>query len=260
LLEALSGLSELTHLWYHAIWLRLIAGATAIPALWMLHRWRVCRIEAQLTARFEERLAERSVVASDLHDALLQSVEASKMVADQALYEDSADPIRLRQTIVTLSGWLDRAIADGKTALSTLKSPAESNELATAFRRAAEVAGVAQYMEFVIRVEGSAREVHPIVRDDICRAGSEVIRNSMLHSGGRKLSAKISYGADLIVRIGDDGRGIDPATLSGGSGLTEIQIRSAATGGRVRFFSRVNCGTEFELRIPGRLAYRKRDR
>ena len=43
-------------------------------------RWR-----AALNARFDERLAERTRVARDLHDTLLQTVQGSKMVADRAL-------------------------------------------------------------------------------------------------------------------------------------------------------------------------------
>jgi signal transduction histidine kinase len=70
----------------------------------------------------------------------------------------------------------------------------------------------------------------------------------------------LTYGDDLIMRLSDDGTGIDqspatPLTLAD-SGLADMRERAIGIGGQFRLFSRENSGTEIELRVPGRIAYR----
>src|SRR5262249_50664107 len=50
-----------------------------------LYRLRVRQIARSMKARFDERLAERTRVARDIHDTFLQTVQGSKLVADHAL-------------------------------------------------------------------------------------------------------------------------------------------------------------------------------
>jgi signal transduction histidine kinase len=112
-------------------------------------------------------------------------------------------------------------------------------------------------MEFVLSVEGAPRALHPIVRDDVYRIGSEAIRNSFLHSGASMIVLHLTYGNDLVVRLSDDGKGLDLTGPTGhsGSGLAEMQELATGIGGHFRLFSRENSGTEIELRVPGRIAY-----
>ena len=68
---------------------------------------------------FDERLAERTRMARDLHDTLLQTIQGSKLVADDAL-DSSTDPIRMRRAIEQLSVWLAQAMQEGRAALNAL--------------------------------------------------------------------------------------------------------------------------------------------
>jgi len=101
--------------------------------------------------------------------------------------------------------------------------------------------------------------LHPIVRDDVYRIGSEAMRNSSLHSGAARMVLHLTYGNDLVVRLSDDGKGLQPSLTgsTGGdsSGLAEMQELATGIGGHFRLFSRENSGTEIELRVPGRIAY-----
>lgn len=76
------------------------------------------------------RLAERTRLARELHDTFLQTIQGSKMVADNALAQ-SGDPVRLRRAIEQLSQWLGRAVNEGRAALNSLRtSTVEQNDLA----------------------------------------------------------------------------------------------------------------------------------
>jgi signal transduction histidine kinase len=78
---------------------------------------RVRQIASGISARFDERLAERTRLARELHDTFLQTIQGSKMVADDAL-EQSGDQARLRRAIEQLSLWLGQAVNEGRAVLN----------------------------------------------------------------------------------------------------------------------------------------------
>lgn len=63
--------------------------------LWLFYRIRVRQVAKAMSVRFDERLAERTRIARDFHDTLLQTIQGSKLVADSAL-KQSADPTPMR--------------------------------------------------------------------------------------------------------------------------------------------------------------------
>ena len=142
-----------------------------VALLWAIHRLRLRQIAAAMGARFDERLAERMRIARDFHDTLLQTLQGSKMVADDALADD-ADPAQLRRAMVLLAGWLSQAIQEGREALSSLRSSTtEDNDLSAALRRAGDESRSLRPIEFDLSVEGSSKRMHPIARDEVYRIG-----------------------------------------------------------------------------------------
>ena len=114
-------------------------------------------------------------------------------------------------------------------------------------------------------VEGSPRDLLPIVRDDIHLIAREALRNAFRHAQADHIEAEVTYGArELRVRIRDDGKGIDPQHVSQGRarhwGLAGMRERAVQIGAQLDLWSEAGAGTEVELRIPGALAYRARDR
>jgi signal transduction histidine kinase len=109
-------------------------------------------------------------------------------------------------------------------------------------------------------VEGTPRELHPILRDDVYRIAREALQNAFRHAQATKIEAEITYGERLLrVRIRDDGKGIDPKLLDAGRdghwGLPGMRERAGQIGARLDIWSEVGAGTEVELRIPGAVAY-----
>ena len=85
--------------------------------------------------RFDDRMLERTRLARDLHDTLLQTIQGSKMVADEA--REHVDDSRLTaRSLDRLSDWLGRASIEGRAALEALRSSSiETNDLAEALHR-----------------------------------------------------------------------------------------------------------------------------
>jgi ligand-binding sensor domain-containing protein/signal transduction histidine kinase len=239
---------------YETIWFRLsalVAVGLVIAAVYWL---RVRRLEAEADARFDERLAERTRIAQDFHDTLLQTIQGSKMVADNAL-DKSADETRMRRALENLSVWLGQAMQEGRSALNSLRSSTTpGNDLADSLRRAGDECLAGRRIAFSVSVEGVGREMHPIVRDEVYRIGYEAIRNACIHSEGTRINIVLSYINDFRLSVHDNGRGMDPEMAAKGReghyGLIGMYERASRIRGKLTISSAPNSGTELELVVP----------
>jgi signal transduction histidine kinase/ligand-binding sensor domain-containing protein len=246
--------------WYQTIWFRSLCCVLVVLLLWAIYRLRVRRIAGTMKARFDERLAERTRIARDLHDTFLQTIQGSKLVADDAL-SATTDLPHMRLAVEKLSAWLGRATEEGRAALNSLRTSAtEVNDLADAFRRATEECKIHSSMDISLPVSGQIREMHPIVRDEVYRIGYEAIRNACVHSRATQLRVELSYTQDLSLRICDNGLGIDPDIVLRGKqghfGLQGMRERASRIMGKFSIESSVDSGTVITLTVPGGIIYR----
>jgi signal transduction histidine kinase len=189
-------------------------------------------------------------------------------VADDAL-EESTNMDEMRSALRRLSNWLAQATEEGRAALNSLRaSTTLGNDLAEAFESAARECSEKSSMEFALVLEGTARKIHPIVRDEVFRIGYEAIRNACTHSGGSRLEVDLTYARDLVLRVRDNGKGIQPEVAARGRdghfGLKGMQERAMRVGGNLSLSSSLYSGTEVELIVPGNIVFtearaRKRD-
>jgi len=247
--------------WFQTIWFRALCVGALSLVVWGMYRLRVRQIAKAMSARFDERLAERTRMARELHDTFMQTIQGSKLVADDAL-ENVHDPIRTRRALEQLSDWLARATQEGRAALHSLRtSISETNDLAAAFRRALGDCRREASIETGFSVVGDTREMHPVVRDEVYRIGYEAIRNACTHSAGSRVDVTLIYGDDFSVRVRDNGVGINPAFgqfgRNGHFGLQGMRERAARIGGRLAVVSSANSGTEINVVVPGRIVFRK---
>jgi signal transduction histidine kinase len=239
------------------------AVALVIVLLAAAYYFRVRRLAAAMNVRFDERLAERTRIARDLHDTLLQSIEGSRIVADDAL-KHGPDPGRMERALKRLSGWLAQASEEGRSALSSLRSSAEEgNDLGHAFQRAGDECMLQRPIEFSVLIEGTAGEMHPIVRDEVYLIGYESIRNACLHSGACRLTVELDYREGLSLRVRDNGKGMDPNLAAAGKGghfgMLGMYERAARIKGKLTISSSPANGTQVELVVPRSIAFHRSD-
>jgi signal transduction histidine kinase len=246
--------------------LAIVATGAFLITAWVI-TGMVARVrkltEAQVTLRFEERLSERTRIARELHDTLLQSFQGL-MLYFQAV-NNQLPPGQAKDALEKALDRADQAIVEGRNAIQNLRSTTTvNNDLAQAMTELGEeFAGAGKTSPRIrVSVEGAPRELHPILRDDIYRIAREALRNAHRHAQARKIEAEITYGERLLrLRIRDDGKGIDPKLLDAGRdghwGLPGMRERAQQIGGQLEIWSQVGAGTEVELRIPGSIAYGK---
>jgi signal transduction histidine kinase len=249
-----------TPAWFQTSWFRILCVVFGAAILGALHKLRLRQIARTISIRFDERLAERTRMARELHDTFLQTIQGSKLVADRAL-KPSTDIIRMRQAVEQLSVWLGKATEEGRAALNSLRtSTTQTNDLAEALRRVTENGLIPSSMAVTFSVVGDAREMHPIVRDEIYRIGYEAIRNAFAHSSASRLEVELRYADDLALRVRDNGTGIDPAIVDAGKdrhfGLQGMRERAARIRGKLTIVSSTNSGTEIKLIVPGGIIFR----
>jgi signal transduction histidine kinase/ligand-binding sensor domain-containing protein len=247
--------------WYQTMWFLVGCVVAFLFTVWTAYRLRLRQVARTLSARFDERLAERTRIARDLHDTLLQTIQGSKLVVDDAL-EQPGDPARLRRAVEQVSLWLQRAIEEGRTALDSLRaSKAHTNDLAHALRCATEERGIQGRLEVSFSMIGAARELHPLVRGEVYQICEEAIRNAWAHSHGSQMEVELRYAQDLAVRVSDNGVGMDPSVAEFGKkghfGLQGMRERAARISGRLTVLSSASSGTEITLVVPGSVAFRK---
>jgi signal transduction histidine kinase len=229
-----------------------------------LFRIRMHRVTQELGLRLEERLAERTRIAQELHDTLLQDFLSASMqlhVANDQLAPDSpAKPLVTR--VLDMMG---RAIAEGRNTVQGLRSSSSgSQDLEQAFSRIQHELAMRKPARFRVIVEGIARPLKPAIGDDVYLIGREALANAFRHSGASEIEVELEYAADqlrLVVR--DDGCGIPSDVLQsardGHWGLSGMRERTERIGARLRILSRAAAGLEIELSVPGHIAYLPRD-
>lgn len=248
--------------WYQTTTFMVGSVATGALVLWAAYRLRVRQVARSLNARFDERLAERTRMARDLHDTLLQTVQGTKMVADDALDRPN-DAAGMQRAMGQVSTWLGQASAEGRAAVKALRaSTTEQNDLAEALRRAIDDCRRLGAAEASLFVTGDARDMHPIVCDEIYRIGYEAIRNACTHAGASRVDVTLGFARHLTVRVADNGVGIEPAVADDGKeghfGLQGMRERAARIGAVLTVVSAPGSGTDLTLVVPGRTIFRRR--
>ena len=123
---------EVRAMFWQTSWFQLSAVVLSGLAGWALPT-RVRQVARQLSIRFEERLAERTHIAQELHDTLLQGFVSASMqlhVAVDRLPEDSPAKPSLRR-VLDLMG---KVIDEGRNAVRGLRSSSSApHELEQAF-------------------------------------------------------------------------------------------------------------------------------
>jgi signal transduction histidine kinase/ligand-binding sensor domain-containing protein len=254
--------------YYQTKWFRALCAVTFLGLLWVAYHLRIRKVAYQFNMRLEERVSERTRIARDLHDTLLQSFQALLPLLQAAIYKLPGSPVDARKTLETAVDQAAEAITEGRDALQGLRmSTVERNDLALGIRTVGEELASAETNgsspKFEVVVEGTSRNLHPILRDEIYRVATEAMRNAFRHAAARNVEVEIRYDEkNFRLRVRDDGNGIRDEVLraagrEGHYGLHGMRERAELVGGKLTIWSEVGSGTEIELIIPGSRAYAK---
>jgi signal transduction histidine kinase/ligand-binding sensor domain-containing protein len=254
--------------WYETIWFRLSCVAAFLVLVWALYQLRRRQLAHQFSMGLETRVKERTRIARELHDTLLQSFHGLLLRFQAASNLLPTRPDEAKQRLDNAIDQAAQAITEGRDAVHELRSSAAVNQdLALAIGELGKELGAEQtgqsFPDAHVQVEGTPRDLDPILRDEVYRIAAEALRNAFRHAQALRIEVEIRYDErQLRVRVRDNGKGVDPKILgeqnrAGHWGLNGMRERAKAVGGNLAVWSEVDSGTEVELTIPAAIAYAK---
>ncbi len=245
---------------WQAWWFRTICFLSCCLLIFAFYRWRISLQAHRLNVRFQDRLAERTRIAQDLHDTLLQGVLSASLqldVAEDQIPSDSPAKPLIRRVLQLMS----QITEEGRSALRGLRMPeSDSFNLEISLSRLRQEFVIDEKTTYRVIAQGAPRPLRPLIRDDVYRIGREAVVNAFLHAHANNIEVEVEYANRYLrVWVRDDGRGMDPIVLKAGReghwGLPGMRERSESIGSSLKLRSRVGAGTEVELTTPGTIAF-----
>ena len=253
--------------YYQTGWFRVLCAMVALIMLWAVYRLRVHQLRRQFAIGMEARVNERTRIARELHDTLLQTLHGL-MFQFQAVR--NLLPRRPEDAMQSLDDAIvetERALGESRDAIQRIRSePSSSDDLAEFLKAISKELSASAPADsapavFDLIEEGQRRNLSPHVSSEIRRITLELFRNAFRHSQATRIEAEIRYDDQMLrLRIRDNGKGIDPAVLRAGGivghwGLKGVRERAERIGAKVEFWAEAGLGTEVEVSVPANIAY-----
>jgi signal transduction histidine kinase len=225
-------------------------------------------LRRQFAIGLEARLNERTRIARDLHDTLLQSLHGLMFRFQAARNMFARRPEEAMEALDGAIRRTEEAIAESRDAIKGLRierTPTTNlRELLTAAGQELETSddGNTNRPTFRVIVEGEQRDLSPGIQDDVYGIGRELLRNAFQHAHAHHIEAEIRYDDHaLILLVRDDGKGIDPTVVKEGGrpghwGLPGVGERAKQIRAQLDFWTENRAGTEVQLSVPAAIAYK----
>ena len=208
----------------------------------------------------DQRCLERTRIAGELHDTLLQGFLGASLAVEVTL-QKMAEDSPARASLDRAAHLMYRAIEEGRAVLQGLRSSVVASgviapcsleaEFSDLLREVAPASGI----QTRILSMGQPRKLEPEIQHQIYLIGREALVNAFRHSKATRIEAEVAYlGSHLRVVIRDNGCGVDAEIVQLGRashwGLLGMRDRARGIGAEVRIFSRPGAGTEVEISLP----------
>lgn len=245
--------------WWRTPW--FMAACTALVGLsvWTAYRYRVRQIAHHYNARIEERISERTRIARELHDTLLQGFISASLqlhVATERLPGSSQTKAHLARVLQLM----EQVIEEGRQAVRGLRSPGIGDDLADALSAIQRELATDTTTQYRMMIEGRPRALKPGIRDELYSIGREAVINAFRHADARTVEVALEYAnRELRLIVRDDGRGFDAPTVTHGHqghwGLVGMRERTHRIEGQFTLSSRPGVGTEVRVSVPAAVAF-----
>lgn len=235
---------------YQTRWFQLLLPVIGVAIATMAWRLRV----RQVRSKYSLILVERSRMAREIHDTLLQSLLGVMLRLGEVEQTVDESAEAAKQQIGRLRQQLEFYIREARQSIRDLRSPLlQSRDLVTALRETGERLTAGRAV-FAYSASGPARRAPVKVEEHVLRITQEAISNALRHGAPAMVSVDLMYTNDsLALRVTDNGRGFDPSTIEDDGvhwGITSMRERVAQVEGEFQLHSAPGQGTAVEVRVP----------
>jgi signal transduction histidine kinase/ligand-binding sensor domain-containing protein len=255
---------ELLPAFYETQWFLVLCVLLISSLAFVLYRLRVRSAARELQSRFEERMSERTRIAQDLHDNLVQEMMGISLqleIADEVTPPGSTAKGPLRRALD-----LSRtALANGRSALHILRQRPFSNADIKSTLRDTVQSMTGSQEAIQITNSGKERPIQPVPGEEMVQIVREALRNAIRHTGQSNVVVNSEYGDHYHqFTVHDKGAGISEGILQGGKpghfGIPGMRERAARIGASLTVSSSPSTGTQWTLRVPAQFAYESQNK
>jgi len=236
-------------------WFRLLALLAGAAILYSASRLRVRRITARVRLRYEERLDERTRIARELHDTLLQSLAGVSLQLDGVAKQIGPSSEAAAAQIRVVRRQVDASFREARQKVQDLRSPMlQGRALPAVMRESLEQIAAGHPVRFQVTVAGQPRLLREDQDEALLRIAQESVANAVRHAQASEIQVLLTYKDEsLSLRIQDDGQGFnmdDARNRVGHWGLRNMQERAHQIGAEWKITTAAGCGTEIEAIVP----------
>jgi signal transduction histidine kinase/ligand-binding sensor domain-containing protein len=247
--------------WHQTSWFRTllalaIAGAGA-GLLLLVQRTRQRQIQERIQAGFEATLAERTRLANELHDTLLQGFTGITLQLQAVQQAAASEAPAVAAKLEPVLAMADSTLREARHTVWDMHAPElEHYDLVDALELTARKSVGSDDIGLRFSARGTRRRLSPALETAAYRIGREAVVNAVKHGAPDIIDVDIDYAAhQLRLTVRDDGRGFATTTLaaaagSGRLGVLGMRERAARAGGTLEISATPDGGTVVTVMLP----------
>ena len=240
--------------WFVAVWIVALS-----LLIWLAYLGRMRQVAGGLQVRYQAALAERTRIAQELHDTLLQGFTGITLQLRAIERMLARQPKESAEALKSVLASADTALRYARHMIWDMRAvELEGRDLAEALEMAARQAMAGSSAQFVFTVHGDRRQLPLAVETTALRIGREAVLNAVKHAAPRKVEVSLEYGPrSLTLRVADDGTGIRPGAMDAAAagehlGIAGMRDRAQRAGGTLDIASEPGRGTTVTASLPNR--------
>ena len=249
--------------YYQTTWFLALSVATVVTFVWVAHRVRLRIVEKHRSeiSALNERLMkaqeqERSRIAGELHDGVMQQMLAVTMMVGTAKRRVTANPADAAATMDKVQEKLVKVGSDIRQLSHDLHPPIlQEAGLPSAVRSYCDEFSAAHGLSVSCDADDRARDLSRGAALALFRILQEALGNAAKHAAARQITVRLTRSNDMVsLTVSDDGVGFDRSRsgTSAGLGLITMRERASQLGGTFEFDSTPGAGATIRVVIPFR--------
>jgi ligand-binding sensor domain-containing protein/signal transduction histidine kinase len=238
---------------YRTWWFSSACLALVLMMIFAIYQYRV----RQVRARFEAVLEERSRLAREMHDTVIQGCTGVSALLEAVAMEEESQHMETGLMEVARHQ-LRTTIAEAREAVWNLRHEDEGPDILSKKMEAMALqVGAEFHLPVTCSTSGTPFGISPPMAHDLLMIAREAVCNAALHGHPSQIGIGMEFtGRELVLTVSDDGCGFEPRQGESQSdhhfGLKGMRERANRWGGKFRLTSAPGNGTRVEARLAHR--------
>lgn len=215
----------------------------------------------QARERYDLRLAERTRIAREMHDTVVQGCVGVSTLIEAAVGSARSDQDQMLECLDNARIHLRLTLDEARQALSDLRHDSFGNGLPGALSELANAVSAEKGIPVTLEVAGPEARLADSTNRTMLLVAREAIRNALTHASPTAVAVRLLHGLPAVrLEIQDNGCGFEPASAGlaadGHFGILGMRERMEQIGGSLELTSTPGAGTTVTARLPGGIDHR----